>query len=43
MLEDGVIVKPWREPGYENCMRVSVGNAADNALFIRSFERRRGG
>jgi histidinol-phosphate aminotransferase len=43
MLEDGVIVKPWREPGYENCMRVSVGNAADNALFIKSFERRRGG
>ena len=42
MLEDGVIVKPWREPGYENCMRVSVGNAADNALFIGSFERRRG-
>ena len=42
MLEDGVIVKPWREPGYENCMRVSVGNAADNALFIESFERRRG-
>ena len=41
MLEDGVIVKPWREPGYETCMRVSVGNAADNALFIRSFERRR--
>jgi histidinol-phosphate aminotransferase len=43
MLEDGVIVKPWREPDYENCMRVSVGNAADNALFLRSFERRRGG
>ena len=42
MLEYGVIVKPWREPGYENCMRVSVGNAADNALFIESFERRRG-
>jgi histidinol-phosphate aminotransferase len=43
MLEDGVIVKPWREQGYENCMRVSVGSAADNALFIQSFERRRGG
>jgi len=41
MLEDGVIVKPWREPGYENCMRVSVGSAADNALFIESIERRR--
>lgn len=43
MLEDGVIVKPWREPGYETCMRVSIGSAADNALFIDSFERRRGG
>jgi histidinol-phosphate aminotransferase len=43
MLEDGVIVKPWREQGYENCMRVSVGSAADNALFIESFEWRRGG
>jgi len=42
MLEDGVIVKPWREPGYETCMRVSVGSATDNALFIDSFERRRG-
>ena len=43
MLEDGVIVKPWREPGYETCMRVSVGSAADNALFMESFERRRAG
>ncbi|SOE94019.1 histidinol-phosphate aminotransferase [Burkholderia sp. D7] len=43
MLEDGVIVKPWREPGYETCMRVSIGSAADNTLFIDSFERRRGG
>lgn len=42
MLEDGVIVKPWREAGYETCMRVSIGSAADNALFIESFERRRG-
>ncbi|MDN7181835.1 histidinol-phosphate transaminase [Caballeronia sp. SEWSISQ10-4 2] len=42
MLEDGVIVKPWREAGYETCMRVSVGSTGDNALFIESFERRRG-
>lgn len=41
MLADGVIVKPWREAGYETCMRVSVGSAADNALFIDSFKRRR--
>ncbi|OTP71944.1 histidinol-phosphate transaminase [Caballeronia sordidicola] len=41
MLADGVIVKPWREAGYETCMRVSIGSAADNALFIESFKRRR--
>jgi histidinol-phosphate aminotransferase len=41
MLEDGVIVKPWREAGYETCMRVSIGSTADNALFIESFKRRR--
>lgn len=41
MLEDGVVVKPWREAGYETCMRVSIGSAADNALFIESFKRRR--
>lgn len=41
MLADGVIVKPWREAGYETCMRVSIGNAAENAMFIESFKRRR--
>jgi histidinol-phosphate aminotransferase len=41
MLADGVIIKPWREAGYENCMRVSIGSAADNAMFIESFKRRR--
>jgi len=41
MLADGVIVKPWREAGYETCMRVSIGSAADNAMFMESFERRR--
>jgi histidinol-phosphate aminotransferase len=41
MLADGVIVKPWREAGYETCMRVSIGSAADNAMFIESYKRRR--
>jgi histidinol-phosphate aminotransferase len=41
MLEDGVVVKPWREAGYEKCMRVSIGSPADNELFLDSFKRRR--
>lgn len=41
MLEDGVVVKPWREAGYEQCMRVSIGSPVDNPLFLDSFKRRR--
>jgi histidinol-phosphate aminotransferase len=41
MLEDGVVVKPWREAGYEQCMRVSIGSPADIQLFLDSFKRRR--
>ena len=41
MLQDGVIVKPWREAGYETCMRVSIGNAVDNDLFVTALKRRR--
>jgi len=33
-----VIVKPWREPGYERWIRVSVGSEQDNQLFLRSLE-----
>lgn len=37
LLNFGVIVKPWKEPGYENFIRVSIGSADDNALFLTSL------
>lgn len=37
LLKRGVIVKPWKESGYENFIRVSIGSAEDNALFLHSL------
>jgi len=34
LLSRGVIVKPWREPGYTRFLRVSVGSRQDNDLFL---------
>lgn len=34
----GVLVKPWKERGYENFIRVSIGSAEDNALFLKAFK-----
>lgn len=34
LLRQGVILKPWREPGYTDYLRVSVGNREDNDLFL---------
>lgn len=34
LLRYGVIIKPWREPGYEHWIRVSIGNEQDNQQFI---------
>jgi histidinol-phosphate aminotransferase len=39
LLQRGVIVKPWKEKGYEDFIRVSIGNAADNQLFLRAFDQ----
>ncbi|MGV8925100.1 MAG: histidinol-phosphate transaminase [Ewingella sp.] len=39
LLTYGVIIKPWRETGYENWIRVSVGNEKDNRQFIDSLKR----
>lgn len=33
LLARGIIVKPWKEPGFENFIRVSIGSAEDNARF----------
>ncbi|MGV8918770.1 MAG: histidinol-phosphate transaminase [Pseudomonas sp.] len=37
LLRQGVIIKPWREPGYTEYLRVSVGSAADNDLFLEAL------
>ncbi|MCA8022647.1 aminotransferase class I/II-fold pyridoxal phosphate-dependent enzyme [Burkholderia metallica] len=42
LLSKGVIVKPWREPGYERCLRVSIGAIDDNDLFVDTLASVRG-
>jgi histidinol-phosphate aminotransferase len=37
LLTRGVVVKPWKEPGYERFIRVSIASVADNALFLKVF------
>ena len=37
LLSHGVIVKPWKEAGYEHFIRVSIGSASDNAHFIKAL------
>ncbi|MBO9651895.1 MAG: histidinol-phosphate transaminase [Variovorax sp.] len=34
LLSRGIIVKPWKEPGFESFIRVSIGTAEDNARFV---------
>ena len=38
LLRYGVIIKPWREPGYEQWIRVSIGNEQDNQQFIDALQ-----
>lgn len=38
LLRCGVIVKPWKEAGYANFIRISIGSADDNALFLDALK-----
>lgn len=38
LLQRGVIVKPWKEPGYERFIRVSIGSDEDNAQFLAALD-----
>jgi histidinol-phosphate aminotransferase len=40
LLETGVIVKPWREPGFETHVRVSIGSPRSNDQFLEAVSRR---
>jgi len=37
LLREGVIIKPWREVGYTEYLRVSVGSCEDNDLFLTAL------
>lgn len=37
LLAEGVIVKPWKEPGFTNCLRVSIGSEDDNQRFVQAM------
>jgi histidinol-phosphate aminotransferase len=37
LLSQGVIVKPWKEPGFTHCLRVSIGSEDDNQRFVRAL------
>ncbi len=39
LLQDGVIVKPWKQQGYTNFIRVSIGSSEENDHFMQSFDR----
>ena len=38
LLERGVIVKPWKQPGFETFIRVSIGAREENDHFLRAFK-----
>ena len=37
LLAQGIIVKPWKEPGFEHFIRVSVGTEVDNQRFAQAL------
>ncbi|WP_062118810.1 aminotransferase class I/II-fold pyridoxal phosphate-dependent enzyme [Aureimonas sp. AU40] len=39
LLAKGIIVKPWREPGFERYLRVTIGTSADNERFLLALIR----
>lgn len=39
LLQDGIIVKPWREAGYETWLRATIGTPAENDRLIASLAK----
>ena len=39
LLKDGVIVKPWKQSGFDSFMRVSIGDSRENDQFLASIEK----
>lgn len=43
LLQEGVIVKPWREAGYETWLRATIGKPADNDRLLAALRKGIGG
>ncbi|MCX8572565.1 histidinol-phosphate transaminase [Aminobacter sp. MET-1] len=39
LLQEGIIVKAWRERGYERYLRATIGTAEDNDRLLRALEK----
>ena len=39
LLQDGIIVKPWREAGYKTWLRATIGKPAENDRLIASLAK----
>ncbi|TPM40702.1 histidinol-phosphate transaminase [Mesorhizobium sp. B2-3-4] len=39
LLRDGVIVKPWRQDGFDTYVRVSIGSPSENDHFMAALSR----
>jgi histidinol-phosphate aminotransferase len=39
LLGDGIIVKPWREAGYERFVRATIGTPTENSSLIESLAK----
>jgi histidinol-phosphate aminotransferase len=37
LLQAGIVVKPWRQPGFQQFMRVTLGSCEDNNLFLQAL------
>lgn len=37
LLEQGIIIKPWKEAGFENWIRISIGLPEENNIMLRAL------
>lgn len=37
LMAKGIIVKPWKDPGFETFIRISIGTAEDNARVVNAM------
>jgi histidinol-phosphate aminotransferase len=42
LLREGIIVKAWREKGYEHFMRVTIGKPEENNRLIEALKAIKG-